>query len=147
FSFTRFPATPRTPTTVLFQRPPAVSSFRRAFASDSKPPNSSVTFASAQPTASTKDSRLKSLMKQYGYTALMIYLGVSAIDLTIIFLLLKQTGRDRIREIEDWLSSKLGSRYHRHEETEEDAQGREPSWATVLAIAYGIHKTALLPVR
>lgn len=116
--------------------------------------------------------KLKDLMTKYGRHALAVYLALSAVDLGLTFLLVHLAGADKIEWVKDavvaqWRSVRYGAdaaqELKRLEEEEqrvkdaEEAQGGAGAggkkkkanamlWAE-FALAYGIHKTLLLPVR
>ncbi|KAL8280750.1 hypothetical protein RQP46_006754 [Phenoliferia psychrophenolica] len=46
-------------------------------------------------------------MKALGAPALVIYLAIGVVDLTLSFLLVSAVGADRVREAEDWVLDKL----------------------------------------
>lgn len=48
-----------------------------------------------------KSTGIKALMKEYGYSALGIYLGLSAIDLPLFYLLVHSMGKDEIEYYEN----------------------------------------------
>lgn len=51
---------------------------------------------------------LKALMKEYGFSALGIYLGLSAIDLPIFYLLVHSMGKNEIEYYENKAKQFLG---------------------------------------
>jgi hypothetical protein len=116
---------------------------------------------------------LKDLMTKYGRHALAVYLVLSAIDLGLSFILVHLAGADKIEWVKDyvvaqWRSVRYGSdaanemkriedEEQRIKDAEEAAAGGDKGssrkkkqnamlWAE-FALAYGIHKTLLLPVR
>ncbi|KAJ9092859.1 hypothetical protein QFC19_008583 [Naganishia cerealis] len=121
--------------------------------------------------------KLKDLMKKYGRHALGVYLLLSGVDLTITFVLVHLAGADKIEWVKDYVVASWRSvRYGREaaeemqrvedeeqrakdlaEQAEQGTQPQQPGqkkrknanamlWAE-FALAYGIHKTLLLPVR
>ncbi|GAA5901270.1 hypothetical protein JCM6882_007731 [Rhodosporidiobolus microsporus] len=52
--------------------------------------------------------RIKALFRKHGWTALVIYLLLSAVDFALAFLLVYSVGADRVREAEDYVLDKLG---------------------------------------
>lgn len=117
--------------------------------------------------------KLKDLMTKYGRHALAVYLVLSAIDLGLSFILVHLAGADKIEWVKDyvvaqWRSVRYGSdeakemkriedEEQRVKDAEEAAAGGDKGssrkkkqnamlWAE-FALAYGIHKTLLLPVR
>ncbi|RUS22757.1 hypothetical protein BC937DRAFT_87172 [Endogone sp. FLAS-F59071] len=140
---------------------------RRAFVSTPIP--------TPTPTPSTTPAekpagRVRALLRQYGAPGVAVYLTVSAMNLGLTFLAVQSVGADGIKRLEDWLSSTFGRWalfQQRHPEGDEardwvttsgpmgageisaerGQHGDQPSIASVFVVAYGIHKTLLLPVR
>ncbi|GAA5939191.1 hypothetical protein JCM1841_003172 [Sporobolomyces salmonicolor] len=54
--------------------------------------------------------RLKILFRTHGWSALAIYLLLSAVDFGLTFLLIYAVGADRVRDAEDWVLDTLGWR-------------------------------------
>ncbi|KAJ9122363.1 hypothetical protein QFC22_001785 [Naganishia vaughanmartiniae] len=120
--------------------------------------------------------KLKDLMKKYGRHALAVYLLLSGVDLAITFTLVHLAGAEKIEWVRDYVvaswrdmryGSEVAKEMQRVEEEEQRVkdlaeqaeQGAQPQqqgkkkknanamlWAE-FALAYGIHKTLLLPVR
>lgn len=120
--------------------------------------------------------KLKDLMKKYGRHALAVYLLLSGVDLAITFTLVHLAGAEKIEWVRDYVvaswrdmryGSEVAKEMQRVEEEEQRVkdlaeqaeQGVQPQpqgkkkknanamlWAE-FALAYGIHKTLLLPVR
>lgn len=106
-------------------------------------------------------------MKEYGYSALGVYLGLSCIDLPLCYILVHSMGQEEIEKYENKVKQAFGYGMSEedlkrkqeidriHEETENGPrkpQAENPSvWATIrsqfswteLAIAYGIHKSLI----
>lgn len=113
-----------------------------------------------------KKPGLKELMKEYGYSALGIYLGLSAIDLPLCYLLVHSMGKDEIEYYENKAKQQFGYGLSDEElakkqeiikieemQNEKDVVPDENqsmfsyvlaqfSW-TEFAIAYGIHKSLI----
>ncbi|CAJ2503198.1 Uu.00g105920.m01.CDS01 [Anthostomella pinea] len=71
---------------------------------DSKPTPSN----SGNPTAQEPQglsARLKKLSREYGWSALGVYLGLSVLDFPFCFLLVRIVGTDRIGQFEHWIVS------------------------------------------
>lgn len=127
--------------------------------------------------------KLKSLIRNYGWAAIVVYILFSFLDFGIIFFLINLIGADYVQRGVDYLLDALIYGFHVHDAapgSEEEARYRQESngmlsflkswrekhkatqaehaqdaekrsgaqslWATA-ALAYGIHKTLLLPVR
>lgn len=114
-----------------------------------------------------KAKGMKALVKEYGYSALGIYLFLSALDLPICYWIVHSAGKEQIEIYENKVKQYFGfgksdDELKRIQEIkrieEENLQGvvSEPpkkdemfpwfSW-TELAIAYGIHKSVFIFVR
>lgn len=118
--------------------------------------------------APRKPRLMKDLMKEYGYLALGVYLGLLMIDLPLCYLLVHSQGKDEIEYWENKVKQKFGygmsddelkqkqakeqAQEQQQEKTEQantdDDNGivayvkRHFSW-TEFAIAYGIHKSLI----
>lgn len=132
----------------------------------------------------SRTQRLKALFRKHGWTALAVYLALSAIDFGLTFALIYAVGADRVRQAEDWVLDTLGWRrkdgepgkfkkavddwkeQHPRKRSKKDStealevtttsvsppstkadDSGYSAMATTAALAYVIHKTALLPVR
>ncbi|BGP56151.1 hypothetical protein JCM8202_005919 [Rhodotorula sphaerocarpa] len=51
--------------------------------------------------------KVKYLFRKYGWTTLVVYLGLSAVDFGLCFLVIYSVGADRVRLAEDWVLEKL----------------------------------------
>ncbi|KAG0331663.1 hypothetical protein BG000_010707 [Podila horticola] len=145
---------------------------RRGFA-DKVTSSSSSTEVSAPKKAGMMD-KIKVLVKQYGYTGVAVYLGISTLDLAATFVIVKAAGMDKIEQAQDWVLDNVGGYFGYKTSTEkhaEEAQKRQEAidsknaeldsvddaqvgaiynkasglWS-VFVIAYGIHKL-LVPLR
>ncbi|GAA5890415.1 hypothetical protein JCM8208_004864 [Rhodotorula glutinis] len=54
--------------------------------------------------------RIKYLFRKHGWTALVVYLVLSAADFAACFLVISAIGADRVRDAEDWVLGHLGWR-------------------------------------
>ncbi|KAF8246079.1 hypothetical protein K440DRAFT_373923 [Wilcoxina mikolae CBS 423.85] len=116
-------------------------------------------FTTAPPTPRPSlSARLKSLSKEYGYSALGVYLGLSLLDFPLCFLAVRTIGSERIGEYEHLVVEKCHSVYktvgsriglpvwkeHNEEmkEEKEKREGKATIW-TELALAYAIHKSLI----
>lgn len=134
------------------------------------------TIKSSTPNAKTPDplakraTGIKALMKEYGYSALGVYLGLSAIDLPLFYLLVHSMGKEEIEYYENKVKQTFGfgmtdeelkkkheiDQIHAEHERNEQAHDHEASasesqstllyvlsqfsWAE-FAIAYTLHKS------
>lgn len=111
-----------------------------------------------------KPTGIKALMKEYGYSALGVYLGISALDLPLFYLLVHSMGKDEIEQYENTVKQWFGygvseeelkkkQAIDRVEEEAEKEGSPEPEQTSILgtilaqfswtefAIAYTIHKS------
>ncbi|KAI7859375.1 hypothetical protein BDC45DRAFT_543370 [Circinella umbellata] len=92
-------------------------------------------------------------MKKYGTVGVGVYLGLSVIDLSLTMALISYKGADKVKNMEDWVVGNIkgwvGMKHDpdNEEEKMKEVQGGKVSFTTLFVIAYGIHKTILLPVR
>ncbi|ORZ16920.1 hypothetical protein BCR42DRAFT_413508 [Absidia repens] len=107
-----------------------------------------------QQTAKAPDGKLKKFMKAYGYVGVGVYLGFSVVDLGLTMALIHVKGAAKVEQLEHWIVSKvktsLGmpvSSPASPQQQQSDDQHHQPSWTSIFVLAYGIHKTVLLPVR
>ncbi|GHJ87257.1 hypothetical protein NliqN6_3659 [Naganishia liquefaciens] len=162
------------PTRIRPSRPFATTTFAPSSSSSSNNDSSSPP-PPPPPSSSGIGGKLKDLMTKYGRHALAVYLALSAVDLGLTFLCVHLVGADKIEWVKDyvvaqWRVARYGAdeaRDMRAREVEEQAhrdaqdaaegtvveggnkkknKGNALLWAE-FALAYGIHKTLLLPVR
>jgi Protein of unknown function (DUF1279) len=99
-------------------------------------------------TNTTIRQRLKSFMKKYGAVGAGVYLALSAVDLSLTMAAITFTGAEKVKQVEDWaLKEVKGFFGMKHKSTPKADSTEKPSMASIFVIAYGIHKTVLLPVR
>lgn len=110
--------------------------------------------------------RLRVIMRRYGWWAVGVYLVLGTVDLGIIFALVHYYGGDKVREIERTVRRWIGLNVDEATETvqhspdtekprplvapgedKSDTQKFIAQLTTEFVLAYGIHKTLLLPVR
>lgn len=115
---------------------------------------------------STKPSQpkgLKALVKEYGYSALGVYLFLSALDLPICYVMVHMAGKEKIEEYENNVKQFFGfgksdeelariqeiNRIENETEQKNETADSLFSWFswTEFAIAYGIHKSVFIFVR
>jgi hypothetical protein len=113
--------------------------------------------------AEPKPSKLKELTRKYGAAGIVVYLAVSCVDLGVTFGVIQLVGLDKVKVLEKGVLDVVyntGERFgiKRKEtqvelvtmdgdETTANSEDDTPSFASVFILAYGIHKTLLLPVR
>ncbi|WBW75476.1 N alpha-acetylation related protein Nat2 [Schizosaccharomyces osmophilus] len=91
--------------------------------------------------------RVKDLTKKYGWWALGVYLGISAVDFGLSFALVRTLGTEKIGYIEHSVVGSLRSLFNM-ESTEipssDESQTYHSSIWTEIAVAYGIHKALIV---
>ncbi|KAI9250731.1 hypothetical protein BY458DRAFT_524432 [Sporodiniella umbellata] len=105
--------------------------------------------------AEPKTSKLKELSKKYGAVGILVYLGVGAIDLGITFGVIQFAGLEKVKTLEKGaleIVRNAGEKIGFHTQTPitidmPEKDDENPSFTSVFILAYGIHKTLLLPVR
>lgn len=107
--------------------------------------------------------RFKLLTKRYGVSAIVVYSIISTADLALTIFLIQSGGAKRVRQIEEWCTRMFGGwiTFRRRKEKDDKSTAnnnnrdnqennqvseRSTPWASILVIAYGIHKI-LLPLR
>ncbi|KAG2222860.1 hypothetical protein INT45_000475 [Circinella minor] len=104
-------------------------------------------------TKKSRTGKIKGFMKKYGTVGVGVYLGLSVIDLSLTMALVSYKGADKVKNMEDWVVGNIkrwiGMKHDPDNEEEEmkEEQHEKVSFTTLFVIAYGIHKTILLPVR
>ncbi|CDK26913.1 unnamed protein product [Kuraishia capsulata CBS 1993] len=89
-----------------------------------------------------KQTGIKGLVQEYGYSALGVYLGLSCLDLPICFGVVHYAGAEKISEWEDVVKEWIGLG-KKTEEEKAEASKKSPSLLTEFAVAYGIHKSLI----
>ncbi|KAF9922015.1 hypothetical protein FBU30_007915 [Linnemannia zychae] len=113
--------------------------------------------------------KIKQLVKQYGYTGVAVYLGISTLDLAATFVIVKAAGMEKIQKAQDYVLEHYGPYVGykaKPKDTNKTATGATTAedldkvddeqvgaiynsasglWS-VFVIAYGIHKL-LVPLR
>lgn len=93
-------------------------------------------------------SKTKQFMKKYGYVGIGVYLALGVVDLTATMGLITWKGANRVREVEDYVIGKAkGVLGMEHTPSSPQHASEKPSLTSIFVIAYGIHKTLLLPLR
>lgn len=105
-----------------------------------------------------KPTGLKALMKEYGYSALGVYFGLSMIDLPLCYLLVHSLGKDEIERHKNDVKRYFGygvdpaelelRQQSRRLSSEIDGDSSKEGWLaqfswTEFALAYGIHKSLI----
>ncbi|KAI8139531.1 hypothetical protein BJV82DRAFT_651128 [Fennellomyces sp. T-0311] len=88
-------------------------------------------------------------MSFYGAVGAGVYLGLSVVDLSLTMAVISVKGADKAKHMEDWILRKVKGWIGMEHKTEptEISTHEKPSFTSLFLIAYGIHKTILLPVR
>lgn len=122
-------------------------------------------FSTANP-ATKKPTGIKALVKEYGYSALGVYLFLSALDLPVCYLIVHAMGKEQIEQYENSVKQYFGygkldeelhaiqqvnkiEEEHQDKITAAEEKSSMFSWFswTEFAIAYGIHKSVFIFVR
>ncbi|KAL3456812.1 hypothetical protein BJX64DRAFT_293738 [Aspergillus heterothallicus] len=147
------------------QYQPALRSFHNTRTRANRPGGSSFTYESPNPSPSLSQ-RLKTLSKEYGWSALWIYLFLSALDFPFCFAAVRYLGAEKIGHYEHvavegvkgavekiWPGLFAKSKEDQDEEEKEGKEAQEAEEAanknggdgaslwTQLALAYAIHKS------
>lgn len=94
--------------------------------------------------------KVKGFMKKYGPVGVGVYLALSVLDLSLTMAVISVKGADKVMEAEDYVWSKVKGMFGVKHETSSGkppAHHDKPSFTSLFVVAYGIHKTILLPVR
>ncbi|KAI8991987.1 hypothetical protein BDF20DRAFT_812330 [Mycotypha africana] len=88
-------------------------------------------------------------MKKYGYVGIGVYLTLSALDLAATMAVINVKGAGKVVEMEHYVMGKVKGWVGMEHPPLDKSQlyDHKPSLTSVFVVAYGIHKTALLPVR
>ncbi|KAF9196554.1 hypothetical protein BGZ50_009556 [Haplosporangium sp. Z 11] len=140
---------------------------RRGFADNAaKSSSSSTSQQQVEKKSSGFMDKIKQLIKQYGYTGVAVYFGISMIDLAATFVVVKAAGMEKIEKAQDWVVEHVGKYFgrkgtpHHHSEDSKDGidldkvddeqvgaiYNKASGLWSVFVIAYGIHKL-LVPFR
>ncbi|KAJ2378437.1 DUF1279 super [Coemansia sp. RSA 2607] len=93
-----------------------------------------------------KPSRFKVLMQQYGRVAIVAYLLVSAIDLSLCIWAVWLGGDSLVFTINSYLGQYIPRLQKAAQRMEEGQDGGADKWATILIVGYAVHK-CLTPLR
>ncbi|KAI8065881.1 hypothetical protein BC940DRAFT_303097 [Gongronella butleri] len=94
--------------------------------------------------------KFKRFMKKYGYVGVGVYLAFSVVDLSLTMATIQVYGAHRVQQMEHYVLTKARSIMGLPPPpplSHDAQQNTKPSWTTLFVLAYGIHKTILLPVR
>lgn len=128
---------------------------RRAYSTSPSPPPSPNSSSEAPKTLS---GRLKHLIKTHGWYALGVYIGISTLDFTLTFATIYFLGADQVSAVTNRLKdsmtqtvgwpapSQSNGNHDIDEGTVSSGSGTNGIYAIAI-LAYGIHKTLLLPLR
>lgn len=106
--------------------------------------------------AEPKVSKLKELSKKYGAVGILVYLGVGFVDLGVTLGIIQFAGLEKVKALEEGALDIIRSTGEKigfvktkaiESSAEPSNKDEDPSFASVFILAYGIHKTLLLPVR
>ncbi|CEP16896.1 hypothetical protein [Parasitella parasitica] len=107
-----------------------------------------VTMQQQQPQPQQPVSKTKQFMKKYGYVGIGVYLALGTVDLSATMALISVKGAARVKEAEDYVIGKAkGWVGMDHTPIEKSQIHEKPSLTSIFVLAYGIHKTVLLPFR
>ncbi|KAJ2576862.1 DUF1279 super [Coemansia sp. RSA 1807] len=93
-----------------------------------------------------KPSRFRVLMEQYGRVAIVMYLLVSAVDLTLCVWGVWLGGDGLVYTINSYLGQYIPRLQKAAQRMEEGQSGGADKWATILLVGYAVHK-CLTPLR
>ncbi|KAJ2223522.1 DUF1279 super [Coemansia sp. RSA 485] len=93
-----------------------------------------------------KPSRFKVLMQQYGRVAILAYLLVSAIDLSLCIWAVWLGGDGLVMTINSYLGQYIPRLQKAAQRMEEGQSGGADKWATIIIVGYAVHK-CLTPLR
>ncbi|KAJ2476810.1 DUF1279 super [Coemansia sp. RSA 2131] len=93
-----------------------------------------------------KPSRFRVLMQQYGRVAIVMYLLVSAVDLTLCVWGVWLGGDGLVYTINSYLGQYITRLQKAAQRMEEGQSGGADKWATILLVGYAVHK-CLTPLR
>jgi hypothetical protein len=99
-----------------------------------------------------KTSKIKELTRKYGAAGIVVYIVVGCIDLGITLGAIQLVGLEKVKALEEGVLDvvyKAGEKFgiERKQPHTNHELVDTPSFASVFILAYGIHKTAMLPVR
>jgi hypothetical protein len=108
----------------------------------------SLTTQATEQQQQSPSSKTNQFMKKYGYVGIGVYVALGVVDLAATMAFISVKGAERVREVEDYVIGKtknfLGME---HAPLDAEELNEKPSLASMFVIAYGIHKTLLLPFR
>ncbi|KAI8050931.1 hypothetical protein BDF22DRAFT_113612 [Syncephalis plumigaleata] len=129
--------------------------------------NKATSNGSKQVDKEPKPGSIRYLLKKYGRTGILVYAAVSTADYILCVLGVYLAGADHVLQLEYWIHSKMSKYFPNYvksseknenpeestavdaeqveKELEEKAK-RDPTWTSLLLVAYGLHEI-LTPVR
>ncbi|KAJ1661511.1 DUF1279 super [Coemansia sp. RSA 1694] len=93
-----------------------------------------------------KPSRFRVLMQQYGRVAILMYLIVSAVDLSLCVWGVWLGGDSLVYTINSYLGQYIPRLQKAAQRMQEGQDGGADKWATILIVGYAVHK-CLTPLR
>ncbi|KAJ1820713.1 DUF1279 super [Coemansia sp. RSA 2671] len=93
-----------------------------------------------------KPSRFRVLMQQYGRVAILMYLVVSAVDLSLCVWGVWLGGDSLVFTINSYLGQYIPRLQKAAQRMQEGQDGGADKWATILIVGYAVHK-CLTPLR
>ncbi|KAI8093112.1 uncharacterized protein BX664DRAFT_328956 [Halteromyces radiatus] len=149
---------------------------QQAFRYYSKPTLSGQQQVAETTTKPVAEGKLKQLAKKYGPAGVLVYLGIGAVDLGFTFAAIQLLGSDKVKLLEKGIKDtyqetkeRFGfktttttvNKTEQHVETNDvsnnnnnnnnnkmdSTDDEQASLTSIFLLAYGIHKTLLLPVR
>ncbi|KAJ2809230.1 DUF1279 super [Coemansia furcata] len=107
---------------------------------------SSSSSSGAADAGAKKPSRFRVLMQQYGRVAILMYLIVSGIDLTLCVWGVWLGGDSLVFTINSYLGQYIPRLQKAAQRMQEGQDGGADKWATILIVGYAVHK-CLTPLR
>lgn len=93
-------------------------------------------------------SKTKQFMKKYGYVGIGVYFALGVMDIAATMAFISVKGANRVKEVEHYVIEKAkGMLGMEHSPLDAQEMSEKPSLTSLFVIAYGIHKTLLLPIR
>ncbi|KAJ2488657.1 DUF1279 super [Coemansia sp. RSA 2050] len=102
--------------------------------------------ASTADAGAKKPSRFRVLMQQYGRVAILMYLVVSAVDLSLCVWGVWLGGDSLVFTINSYLGQYIPRLQKAAQRMQEGQDGGADKWATILIVGYAVHK-CLTPLR
>ncbi|BFZ64616.1 DUF1279 super [Saitoella coloradoensis] len=102
--------------------------------------------ANPEKPSSGLSGRFKDLSKKYGWTAVAVYLGLSALDFPLCLLAVHTIGAEHVAHYERIFLHKLKelTGYEKAPKTDVEEKNGKTSWWTEAVVAYGVHKLLIV---